>query len=92
VLEQDEAAMAAIELSQPVTLLIERDRRGVQVSRLTPAIFDFTARLFAGLPLSAALPEAPDEALHAALGEHLGRGRLIDACFDDPPTPTGALS
>jgi len=92
VLEQNEAAMAAIDLKERAALLIERDQSGVQITRLSPAIFEFTQRLCAGEPLSAALPEAPDEQMHAALGEHLGRGRFIDAKIHDPLTSRGAFS
>lgn len=52
VLQQDQAAMAAIDLGEgPVHLMVERDADGVQVHRLNPARWQFSARLCAGTPL-----------------------------------------
>jgi len=90
VLDQDDAAMAAVELaSGPVWLLVERvDQvgRGVQVQRLAEPVGRFTARLCAGDPLHAALePEAAAAdaaAQHRALAEHLAAGRFVDFEFD----------
>jgi hypothetical protein len=81
VLEQNDAAMAAIDLSSgPVHLLVERNAAGVQVRCLGAAAWDFTARLSAGTPLSAVLAERPDVDgdADAWLAEHLALGRFID--------------
>jgi len=94
VLEQDQAAMAAIELGcGPVHLLIERDAAGVQVHRLNAARWQFSARLCAGTPLyelvsadDLAMPQrGPDADTAAWLAEHLSLGRLIDFTLTAPP-------
>jgi hypothetical protein len=81
VLDQDAAAMAAIDLSSgPVYLLIERAAHGVTVQRLPAPAWQFAARLSAGTPLYAALEEASEhggEDLNALLAEHLASGRFI---------------
>jgi hypothetical protein len=81
VLDQDDAAMAAIDLRVgPVYLLIERDAAGVQVRRLSAAGWQFTATLNSGRPLFEALGEAVPEdqpAISALLAEHLASGRFI---------------
>lgn len=79
VLDQDETAMAAIDLrAGPLWLLIERAGQPVRVQRLGEAAAHFTQRLFAGEPLHAALEPAAAEAQHAALAEHLACGRIVD--------------
>jgi hypothetical protein len=79
VLEQNDAAMAAIDLTEgPVHLLIERNAAGVQVRRLSAAAWDFTAQLRAGRPLSAVLADGADGEVAAWLAEHLALGRFID--------------
>jgi hypothetical protein len=79
VLEQNDAAMAAIDLSSgPVHLLIERNPAGVQVRCLSAAAWEFTARLSAGRPLSAVLADGSEGEVDAWLSEHLALGRFID--------------
>jgi hypothetical protein len=79
VLDQDDAAMAAIELAGgPVHLLIERDATGVQVRRLGAPAWEFTVRLCAGRPLFAVLDGGPDGQGHAWLAEQLSSGRVVD--------------
>jgi hypothetical protein len=86
VLDQDAAAMAAIDLAGgPVHLLIERDAAGVQVRRLNAARWQFTARLCAGAPLYAVLEHGPDADISAWLAEHLSSGRFIDFNLNAPP-------
>jgi hypothetical protein len=78
VLDQNDAAMAAIDLSGgPVHLLIERDAAGVQVRRLDGAAWDFTAQLCAGRPLYAVLADGSHAAAHVWLAEHLSAGRWV---------------
>jgi hypothetical protein len=86
VLDQDDAAMAAIDLLHgPVWLLVERVSQPVRVQRLPDAAARFTQRLFAGEPLHAALePEAADTQ-QAMLAEHLGSGRIVDFIHEDVP-------
>ena len=77
VLEQDAAAMAAIDLAAgPIHLLIERDADAVQVRRLNAARWQFAARLCAGDPLYTMVQHAPDVDLAAWLAEHLACGRI----------------
>jgi hypothetical protein len=81
VLEQDDVAMAAIDLATgPVHLLIERNAAGVQVQRLGAAAWDFTAGLSAGRRLSAVLAQGSDGEgdVDTWLAEHLALGRFID--------------
>ena len=91
VIDQDESAMAAIDLaSGPVHLLIERDSEQlVQVLRLRPRAWRLTERLCAGLPLYAALEAARTDSgadaateleaeLNTALADHLVSGRFVD--------------
>jgi hypothetical protein len=89
VLDQDAAAMAAIDLSSgPVHLLVEREADALQVRRLNAARWQFAARLRAGEPWFAMLEEAPDADLGAWLAEHLACGRITD--FQLHALPAGA--
>jgi len=91
VLEQNDAAMAAIDLATgPVHLLIERDTAGVQVRALSAAAWDFTARLSAGRPLYAVLADGSDGDVDAWLAEHLALGRFIDFSCDTVAAATVA--
>jgi hypothetical protein len=86
VLDQDAAAMAAIDLaSGPVHLLIERNADAVPVRRLNAARWQFAARLCAGEPLYSALDDGPDADVSAWLAEHLSSGRFIDFSLNAPP-------
>ena len=79
VLDQNDAAMAAIELaSGPVRLLVERDAAGVQVRRMQRPAWDFLAQLCGGRALYAVLEHAPQGEFDAWLAEHLSSGRFID--------------
>jgi hypothetical protein len=88
VLEQDEAAMRAIDLTAgPVHLLVERDvDEQVQVRRLTRDAWQLTQRLLAGEPLYSALSPEPGAAAGTApvagsaqmtLTEHLSARRFV---------------
>jgi hypothetical protein len=86
VLEQDDAAMAALDLAAgPVHLLVERDADAVQVRRLNAARWQFASRLCAGDPLYTMVEHAPDADLSAWLAEHLASGRIIDFQLQPPP-------
>jgi hypothetical protein len=79
VLDQNDAAMAAIDLAAgPVHLLIEREAAGVLVRRMQGAAWHFTAQLCAGKPLYAVLEGRPEGELNAWLAEHLSSGRFIE--------------
>src|ERR1700689_4855631 len=78
VLDQNDAAMAAIDLTGgPVHLLIERDAAGVQVRRLGAAAWGFTAQVCAGRPLYAVLAAGRHAMADAWLAEHLAAGRFV---------------
>jgi hypothetical protein len=80
VLDQDQAAMAALDpAAGPVWLLIERGESGVQVRRMAAGSARFTQRLCAGQTLQAALEAAldtPVAELNALLADHLASGRF----------------
>jgi hypothetical protein len=79
VLEQDEAAMASIDLAAgAVHLLVERAADGVQVRRLNAARWQFAAQLCGGEPLHSMLGHGPDVDVSAWLAEHLASGRVTD--------------
>lgn len=85
VLEQDAAAMAAIELSAgAVHLLVERGAEGVQVRRLNAARWQFAVQLCAGEPLHSMFGHGPDADVGAWLAEHLASGRLTDFRLNAP--------
>jgi hypothetical protein len=91
VLEQNDAAMAAIDLATgPVHLLIERDTAGVQVRALSAAAWDFTARLISGRPLYAVLADGSEGDVDAWLAEHLALGRFVDFSCDTVAAATVA--
>jgi hypothetical protein len=93
VLDQDDAAMASIDLaSGPVWLLVERDATGLQVRRLAESAWRFTARLCAGLELHSALADDSNEEINAALADHLSSGRLIDFRLADGDTEATTAS
>lgn len=82
VLEQDDAALASIDLSAgPIRLLVERLPTGVETRRLNEAEWRFTTALCAGRPLGAAIDDAPDLEAHVLLAEHLAAGRFVDFCI-----------
>jgi hypothetical protein len=83
VLDQDEAAMAAVDLSGgAVHVLIERSQGAVQVRRLTSAAWHLTQRLCAGEPLHAVLASRDElltgDEINALLADHLAHARFID--------------
>jgi hypothetical protein len=89
VLDQDDVAMAAIDLhSGPVHLLIERDAGGVQVRRLSGLSWRFTALLSSGRPLYEAFGEAAAEdhaGISALLADLLRSGQFIDFSCEAGP-------
>jgi hypothetical protein len=91
VLDQDQAAMAALDpAAGPVWLLIERGESGVQVRRMACGAARFTQRLCAGEALQAALEAAVDEPvvqLNAVLADHLASGRFTSWRITESPHP-----
>ncbi len=87
VLDQDDAALAAVELcSGPLCLLVERADQPVLIQRVAAPAARFTQRLFAGAPLHAALEPEAGQAQHAVLADHLARGRIVDFELGHPCT------
>jgi hypothetical protein len=83
VLDQDEAAMAAVDLSgAAVHVLIERSQGAVEVRRLTSPAWRLTQRLCAGEPLHEVLASRDEllagDQINALLADHLAHARFID--------------
>ena len=79
VLEQDNAALAAIDLAAgPVWLIVQRQGVEVEVQRMSEVAWRFTAELYAGQPLQAALEMELEIDAPALLAEHLSAGRFVD--------------
>jgi hypothetical protein len=75
VLEQDDEAMAAIDLADgPVWLLVRRMQGEVHTLRLGESEWQMGAALFAGRPLGSALAHVAGESPHTLLAAHLARG------------------
>ncbi|MCG5071929.1 DNA-binding domain-containing protein [Paraburkholderia tagetis] len=84
VLEQDDAALHSIDLSDgPVHLLVQRVAEGVDTLRLNEGEWRIGRALFAGEPVSAALAHAPEAQGYALLGACLARGCFVRA--SQPP-------
>jgi hypothetical protein len=80
VLDQDDAAMAGIDLQAgPVWLLVERRESGVAVTRSSEPAWKFASALFASRPLQDAIDAASDIEAPILLADHLAAGRII-AC------------
>ena len=78
-LEEDDRALSEIDPgSGAARLLVQRLATGVEVHRMGESAWRFTAALFAGRPLAAALDEASDTEASALLADHLAAGRFID--------------
>lgn len=83
-LERDDAALAAIDLADaPVGLLVHRSGGeiaacGVDIVRLDACAWRLTSALFSGLPLHAALEQAPCPDADAVLALHLAHGHFAD--------------
>lgn len=88
VLAQDDAAMAAIDLTDgPVRLLVQRRGDGPVVARLDAAAWRLTAALCAGRPLQDAIDEADGVDAPALLAAHLINGVFSDFALDDAGDP-----
>lgn len=79
VLERDDQAMAAVDLAEgPVGLLVHRTQGGIAVMRLGECEWRFTAALFSGKPLSAALEGTRCDDAHSVLATLLASGCLAE--------------
>lgn len=77
VLDEDEAALAALDLSAgPAWLLVQRGPAGIEVLRLEEPLWRFVRALCAGHPLGAALADHGNIDAPAALAALLAQGRL----------------
>jgi hypothetical protein len=78
VLEQDNAALTAIDLAAGrVWLLVERTASRVEVKRLDERAWRVANELCAGQPLGVALKSAEDLDLPPLLAEHIAAGRFV---------------
>ncbi|HUH83780.1 MAG TPA: DNA-binding domain-containing protein [Stellaceae bacterium] len=83
VLEDDDATLARLDPAEgPHWLLVERDDAGLRVGRLTEAAWRFTAALFAGKTIAAALQGLEDLDAASLLADHFRSRRIIAAHFD----------
>jgi hypothetical protein len=77
VLSQDDAAIAAVDLSAgPVWLLVERGASGVEVLRLLAPEWRFMSELCASRPLQEAIDAAPEIDAASLLADLLAAGRF----------------
>ncbi|SIT40687.1 conserved hypothetical protein [Paraburkholderia piptadeniae] len=87
VLQQDDAALRAIELADgPVHLLVQRVTEGVDTLRLSTGEWRVSKALFAGEPLGAALASAPEADGFSLIGAYLARG-----CFAQTSQIAGCI-
>lgn len=88
VLDEDEAALAALDLSSgPAWLLVQRGPAGLEVLRLAEPGWHFVSALCAGQPLGAALAEHAGIDAPALLAELLAQGRLAGFELAPPSHP-----
>lgn len=89
VLEDNDAALAAIDLSNgPAWLIVQHGSSAVEIARLDEALWRFVSALCAGCPLGAALGEHSGIDATAALADLLTQQRFIGfrlASRSDPP-------
>ena len=87
VLQQDEAAIAAIDVSSgPVCLIVQRMAGEVEVERLDEGAWRFATALLGAQPLGAAIDVAPRGDESALLAQHLLAGRCIAFHLAAPET------
>lgn len=93
VLEQDDAALGAIDLGDaPVWLLIQRLPTGIDVRRLSEPAWRFTSALCAGRAIQEAIDLASDIDVSTLLAEHLAAGRFIAFSLADRAAPHASES
>jgi hypothetical protein len=92
VLDQDDAALGAIDLSDaPLWLLVQRLPIGIDVRRLNEAAWRCTSALCAGRPLEEAIEGAPAVDVSTLLAEHLAAGRFIAFNITEPIAAAQAM-
>jgi hypothetical protein len=77
VLQHDDAAMAAVDLHEPVYLLIERLAEALDVERLDEGAWHFAVALLGGQSLGAALGITHGVDASVLLAQHLLAGRCV---------------
>lgn len=88
VLDDDDAALAALDLSSgPAWLIVQRGPAGVEVTRVDEAVWRFTRALCARCPLGAALVEYPGIDAPAVLADLLAHGRFAGFSLAPPAEP-----
>ena len=93
VLEQDDAALGAVDLGDaPVWLLIERLPAGIAVRRWSEPEWRCTAELCAGRALHTVTDLASEIDVPAILAEHLAAGRFIAFGLAEPAAPPASES
>jgi hypothetical protein len=86
VLDEDDAAMAAIDLGEgPIWLIVARGLQGVVVDRLDATPWEFARRLVAGQSIDAAADAAPEANAAALIAAHLAAGHFIAFQLDILP-------
>lgn len=86
VLDQNDAAMAAIDLEAgPVHLLVERGPAGVEVSQLDAPAWELSRLLFAGHSIDRAAAAVPEANAAPLLAAHLTAARFVAFTTADPP-------
>ncbi len=84
VLEEDDDAMAAIDLDKgPVWLMVERRGASVEVTCLNEDEWRFIAALRASVPLQAAIQSVPDLDVPLVLAQHVAAGRFTGFALGD---------
>ena len=87
VLQQDDGAMAAIDLSGgPVHLMVHRQADGVEVERLDDNAWRFASLLLGGQTLGATLAAVPHVDAPTLLAGHLRAGHCTQFHIDDSET------
>ena len=93
VLEQDDAALGAVDLGDaPVWLLIERLPAGIAVRRWSEPEWCCTVELCAGRALHTLIDLSSTIDVPAILAEHLAAGRFIAFGLAEPATPPASES
>lgn len=78
VLDDDDAALAAIELSSgPAWLIVQRNPTGVDIARLDETLWNFVSALCAGRALGVVLVDHPEINAPAALADLLAHERFV---------------
>jgi Putative DNA-binding domain len=91
VLDQDDGAMAAIELrSGLVCLLVQRSPVGVEVERIDASAWRLAEELFAGHPIATAIAGAPTADAAHLIAAHLAAEHFVDFGLSKPPPLTAA--